>query len=68
MCHVSECKGDTIAWVNSPHIPSDINIGIVESAKLTDNGSRYDIEIRLFNNMTDLGYVYVIKRDTKAIQ
>lgn len=63
-------KGDTIVTgQQSTTFPPDIDIGIVERATLTDNGSRYDIEIRLFNDMTDLGYVYVIKkRDTKAIQ
>jgi rod shape-determining protein MreC len=63
-------KGDTIiTGQQSTTFPPDIDIGIVERATLTDNGSRYDIEIRLFNDMTDLGYVYVIKkRDAKAIQ
>jgi rod shape-determining protein MreC len=63
-------KGDTIiTGQQSTTFPPNIDIGIVERATLTDNGSRYDIEIRLFNDMTDLGYVYVIKkRDAKAIQ
>ena len=63
-------KGDTIiTGQQSTTFPADIQIGVVENAVLTDNGSRYDIQVRLFNDMTDLGYVYVIKkRDREAIQ
>jgi len=63
-------KGDTIiTGYQSTTFPPDIEIGVVENVVLVDNGSRYDIQVRLLNNMTDLGYVYVIKnRDKEAIQ
>ncbi|WP_194850928.1 rod shape-determining protein MreC [Nonlabens antarcticus] len=63
-------KGDTIiTGQQSTTFPPDIEIGVVERAILVDNGSRYEIEVRLINDMTDLGYVYVVKnRDTEAIK
>jgi rod shape-determining protein MreC len=63
-------KGDTIiTGYQSTTFPPDIDIGVVENVVLVDNGSRYDIQVRLLNNMTDLGHVYVIKkRDKEAIQ
>lgn len=63
-------KGDTIiTGRQSTTFPPDIEIGVVKDAVLIDNGSRYKIDVRLFNDMTDLGYVYVIKnRDKEAIQ
>ncbi len=63
-------QGDTIiTGRQSTTFPPDIEIGVIEDAVLIDNGSRYKIDVRLFNDMTDLGYVYVIKnRDTQALQ
>lgn len=63
-------KGDTIiTGQQSTTFPPDIEIGVIEDAVLIDNGSRYKINVRLFNDMTDLGHVYVIKnRDEEAIQ
>lgn len=40
-------------------------IGVVEDYELDLNRGYYDIRVRLFNDMTDLGEVYVIKRDDK---
>ncbi len=62
--------GDTIiTGKQSTTFPPDIEIGVIKDAVLIDNGSRYKIDVRLFNNMTDLGYVYVIKnRDADALQ
>ncbi|OUS20224.1 rod shape-determining protein MreC [Nonlabens dokdonensis] len=63
-------KGDTIiTGKQSTLFPSDILIGEVQDAQLVENGSRYKITVRLFNDMTDLDHIYVIKnRDQKAIQ
>jgi cell shape-determining protein MreC len=42
-------------------------IGRVKKVALIETGSRYDIEVTLFNDLTDLGYVSVIKnRDERA--
>jgi rod shape-determining protein MreC len=61
-------KGDTIiTGLQSTSFPPDIMIGTVKKVALIDTGSRYDIEVKLFNDLTDLGYVNVIKmRDERA--
>jgi rod shape-determining protein MreC len=63
-------KGDTIVTGNfSTIFPPDILIGTIEEASLIANNSRYDIKVRLLNDMTDLGSAYVVKyRDQEAIK
>lgn len=63
-------QGDTIiTGSQSTTFPPDILIGIIKDAQLVDNGSRYKIDVTLFNDMTDIGTAYVIKnRDIKALQ
>ncbi len=62
--------GDTITTGSqSSTFPPDILIGTVSDLRLVDNGARYKIDVRLFNDMTDLGRVYVIKsRDYEALK
>lgn len=62
--------GDTIVTGSlSTIFPPGILIGTIEEAKLVANNSRYEIVVRLLNDMTDLGSAYVIKfRDREAIQ
>ncbi len=62
-------KGDTIiTGRQSTTFPPDILIGIVKDAELSKNGSRYKINVELFNDMTNLDYVNVIKnRDKTAL-
>ncbi len=63
-------KGDTIVTGGISEIfPENINIGTVEKV-LTDNETNfYTLDIKLFNDMTSLGYVYVIKnKDTPEIK
>lgn len=54
-------KGDTIVTGGSSQIfPENINIGTIDRI-FTDNETNfYTLDIRLFNDMTSLGYVYVI--------
>ena len=53
--------GDTLVTGGmSTYFPEGIPIGTVKSFELPENGGYYDIRIGLFNNMTDLEYVYVI--------
>ena len=60
-------KGDTIiTGKQSTTFPPDILIGVIKDAKLTENGSRYKINVELFNDMTNLDYVNVIKNRDKA--
>lgn len=62
-------KGDTIVTGRqSTTFPPDILIGTIRDAKLVENGSRYKIDVALFNDMTDVGTAYVIKsRDVKPL-
>ncbi|RZJ64545.1 MAG: rod shape-determining protein MreC [Flavobacterium sp.] len=55
-------KGDTIVTGNQSVIfPPNVNIGTI-SKIYTDNETRYyTLDIKLFNDMTNLGYVYIIK-------
>jgi rod shape-determining protein MreC len=62
-------KGDTIVTGGLSEIfPENINIGTIERV-MTDNETNfYTLDIRLFNDMTSLGYVYVIEnKDTPEI-
>lgn len=63
-------KGDTIiTGRQSTMFPPDILIGVVKDAQLIENGSRYKIDVELFNDMTDLDYINVIKnRDRTALK
>jgi rod shape-determining protein MreC len=63
-------KGDTIVTGGLSEIfPENINIGTVEKV-FTDNETNfYTLDIKLFNDMTSLGYVYIIKnKDTPEIK
>lgn len=62
-------KGDTIVTgKQSTTFPPDILIGTIKDAQLVENGSRYKIDVALFNDMTDVGTAYVIKsRDVKPL-
>lgn len=55
-------KGDTIVTGGQSLIfPENIGIGVIDKY-YTDKQTRYyTIDVRLFNDMTDLGYVYIIK-------
>ena len=53
--------GDTIVTGGmSSYFPEGIRIGRVSEVKQPKNGGYYNISVDLFNNMTDLDYVYVI--------
>ena len=62
-------KGDTIVTGGQSEIfPENINIGAVEKVYISDETNFYTLDIRLFNDMTSLGYVYIIKnKDTPEI-
>ena len=62
-------KGDTIVTGGQSVIfPENINIGTVENIFTNKENNYYTINIRLFNDMTNLGHVYIIKnRDTQEI-
>lgn len=55
-------KGDTIVTGGQSVIfPEGINIGTVDVVYKKDNTSFYVIKVKLFNDMTNLGHVYIIK-------
>jgi rod shape-determining protein MreC len=55
-------KGDTIVTGGQSDIfPENIGIGTIEKLYLEDKTNYYYIDIRLFNDMTNLGHVYIIK-------
>ncbi|MGM0635362.1 MAG: rod shape-determining protein MreC [Bacteroidota bacterium] len=61
-------EGDTIiTGGNSLIFPEGIPIGKVENYQLDENRGYYEINVRLFNDMTSLGDVYIISnRDREA--
>ena len=55
-------KGDTIVTgQQSTYFPENINIGTVEKVYVDNQTNFFTLDIRLFNDMTTLGYVYIIK-------
>ncbi len=60
-------KGDTIVTGGRSYIfPHGIPIGNVTDFSLDVSESYYTIDIRLFNDMTNIGYVYIIENKDKA--
>jgi rod shape-determining protein MreC len=62
-------KGDTIVTgAQSTIFPENINIGTINNIYVDDKTNYYTINVKLFNDMTNLGHVYIIKnRDTPEI-
>lgn len=55
-------KGDTIVTGGQSVIfPENINIGTVSRLYYEDKTNYYKIDVKLFNDMTNLGHVYIIK-------
>lgn len=60
-------KGDTIVTgAQSAIFPENIPIGKIDKIFEEKNTNKYVINIRLFNDMTALGYVYVIENKKKT--
>lgn len=62
--------GDTIETSGKSAIfPKGIPVGTIENFKLDNSKNFYELSVRLFNDMTNLGHVYVIEnRDIKEIK
>ena len=55
-------KGDTIVTGGESVIfPENINIGTVDRIYVDDQTNYYTLDVKLFNDMTNLGHVYIIK-------
>lgn len=63
-------KGDTIVTSGqSTTFPANINIGTVYKYYVDNQTNYYTVDVKLFNDMTSLGHVYVIKnKDKEEIQ
>jgi rod shape-determining protein MreC len=62
-------KGDTIVTGGQSTIfPENINIGTIEKIYTDDQTNYYTLDVRLFNDMTSLGHLYIIRnRDRQEI-
>ncbi len=59
-------KGDTIVTGGQSVIfPANINIGTISKIYTDNETNYYTLDIKLFNDMTNLGYVYVVKSQDK---
>ena len=55
-------KGDTVVTgAQSRIFPENINIGTVYKIYISPETNYYTIDVKLFNDMTNLGHVYIIK-------
>jgi rod shape-determining protein MreC len=55
-------KGDTIVTgAQSTIFPENIGIGTIEKIYIDNETNLYMIDVRLFNDMTSLGHVYIIR-------
>ena len=54
--------GDTIVTGGQSTIfPEGIGIGIIDSFETDISGDTYNIEVKLFNDMTNIGTVYILE-------
>ena len=59
-------KGDTVVTgAESRIFPENINIGTVYKIYIDDQTNYYTIDVKLFNDMTNLGHVYIIKNNER---
>ena len=59
-------KGDTIVTGGQSVIfPENINIGTINRIYIDNETHYYKIEVKLFNDMTNLGHVYIIKSKSR---
>jgi rod shape-determining protein MreC len=55
-------KGDTIVTGGQSVIfPENINIGTISKIYISAETNYYTLDVKLFNDMTNLGHVYIIK-------
>lgn len=59
-------QGDTIITNGRSLIfPKGVPIGTIKEYELNRNKNYFEISVKLFNDMTDVGYVYVIKNNSR---
>lgn len=57
---------DTIVTGNYSVFPRGVDIGLVIKAELDQSENFYNVDIATFNDMSNIGYVYVVKNKAKA--
>lgn len=63
----SVTKGDTIVTgAESKIFPENIPVGIIDKVYVDKRTNYYTLDIRLFNDMTSLGHVYIIENKDRA--
>ena len=61
--------GDTIvSGGQSAIFPKGIDIGYIDSFETDISGDTYNVQVKLFNDMTNLGTVYIIENFDKLIR
>jgi rod shape-determining protein MreC len=64
--HVDVQDGDTIVTSGFSSIfPNDIPVGEISSVNKDASSSFYDIKVKLFNDLNQLSYIYIIENETK---
>ena len=59
-------KGDTVVTgAESRIFPENVNIGTVHKIYIDDKTNYYTIDVKLFNDMTNLGHVYILKNNER---
>ena len=57
--------GDTIVTGNTIYFPDDINVGVVHKIYTNEETNYFTLDIKLFNDMTSLGSVFILKNKHK---
>lgn len=57
---------DTIVTGNYSIFPQGVDIGLVIKANLDQSENFYDVDIAPFNDMSNIGYVYVVKNKART--
>jgi rod shape-determining protein MreC len=57
-------QNDTIVTGGYSIFPQGINVGKVKKAELDQTENYFNVEIELFNDMSNIGYVYVVKNES----
>jgi rod shape-determining protein MreC len=59
-------KGDTIVTGGQSVIfPENVNIGTIDKVYINNQNNYYTLDVKLFNDMTNLGHVYILKNKNR---
>jgi rod shape-determining protein MreC len=67
--HAAVALGDTVITSGySSVFPPDIPIGLVDNIRLPAGSNYFDMRVRLFNQLANLEYVYIVDYQLKSIR